>query len=105
MITKFYSIPVLILCLTCAFGGLLADTVTNAKTKEVIENVKTSENEQGIIVEYEDGTKRGFKKDAVSVTKKDVQWAKEENAAGNKKKDWLEIGLMSGMALLFLLLP
>lgn len=67
MITRFFPF----LCVfALSFNLLFADTVTNSKTNEVIENVKTSENEQGIIVEYQDGTRRGFKKEAVTIQKK-----------------------------------
>lgn len=60
MITKQFGF--LCVCALFSFNSLFADTVTNSKTNEVIENVKTLENEQGIIVEYQDGTRRGFKK-------------------------------------------
>ncbi|TGK31830.1 hypothetical protein EHQ12_03710 [Leptospira gomenensis] len=98
---------VLILCLTPAFGGVFADTVTNTKTKEVIENVKTSENEQGIIVEYEDGTKRGFKKDAVSVEKKEVKWTKDEEQSKEETKTdrYFAWGTLTGLLILFFALP
>ncbi|EMG12482.1 hypothetical protein LEP1GSC151_0890 [Leptospira interrogans serovar Grippotyphosa str. LT2186] len=68
MITRFF--PFLCVLALLSFNLLFADTVTNSKTNEVIENVKTSENEQGIIVEYQDGTRRGFKKEAVTIQKK-----------------------------------
>lgn len=60
----------LILFVSLFLNTLFADTVKNIKTNEVIENVKTSENEQGILVEYEDGTKRGFKKEMITIEKK-----------------------------------
>lgn len=68
MITRFF--PFLCVFALLSFNLLFADTVTNSKTNEVIENVKTSENEQGIIVEYQDSTRRGFKKEAVTIQKK-----------------------------------
>ncbi|WP_016755742.1 hypothetical protein [Leptospira santarosai] len=58
MITR---LSILLILFASFFSNVLfADTVKNNKTNEVIENVKTSENDQGVIVEYEDGTKRGF---------------------------------------------
>nr|OCA00654.1 Uncharacterized protein A9P81_1271 [Leptospira interrogans serovar Copenhageni/Icterohaemorrhagiae] len=74
MITRFF--PFLCVLALLSFNLLFADTVTNSKTNEVIENVKTSENEQGIIVEYQDGTRRGFKKEAVTIQKKEVNLGK-----------------------------
>lgn len=76
---------ILFLCVSALiFSNLLfADTITNSKTNEVIENVKTSENEQGIIVEYQDGTRRGFKKEAVTIQKKELPGQKKKN---RKKK-------------------
>ncbi|EMY23686.1 hypothetical protein LEP1GSC115_0458 [Leptospira interrogans serovar Australis str. 200703203] len=81
MITRFF--PFLCVFALLSFNLLFADTVTNSKTNEVIENVKTSENEQGIIVEYQDGTRRGFKKETVTIQKKKLLGQKKKN---QKKK-------------------
>ncbi|RHX87325.1 hypothetical protein [Leptospira stimsonii] len=86
--------------------AMFADTVKNIKTNEVIENVKTSENDQGIIVEYEDGTKRGFKKDVVSIEKKDITWAKDEETKEETKGDRLfAFGSLGFLLILFFALP
>lgn len=77
MITKQFGF--LCVCALFSFNSLFADTVTNSKTNEVIENVKTLENEQGIIVEYQDGTRRGFKKEAVTIQKKKSLGQKKMN--------------------------
>lgn len=77
MITRFF--PFLCVFALLSFNLLFADTVTNSKTNEVIENVKTSENEQGIIVEYQDGTRRGFKKEAITIQKKKLLGQKKKN--------------------------
>lgn len=99
---------ILFLCVSALiFSNLLfADTITNSKTNEVIENVKTSENEQGIIVEYQDGTRRGFKKEAVTIQKKEVTWAKEEESKEETKSDrYLALGSMGLLLILFFILP
>ncbi|EMY78692.1 hypothetical protein LEP1GSC060_0537 [Leptospira weilii serovar Ranarum str. ICFT] len=89
-----------------SLNTLLADTVKNVKTNEMIENVKTSENEQGIVVEYEDGTKRGFKKETVTIEKKEITWAKEEESKEETKGDrYLALGSMSLLLILFFVLP
>lgn len=89
-----------------AFTHISADMVKNIKTNETIENVKTSENDQGIIVEYEDGTKRGFKKDAVTIEKKEVNWAKENETKEETKSDrYFAFGSLGFLLILFLALP
>ncbi|PJZ69271.1 hypothetical protein CH373_14405 [Leptospira perolatii] len=96
-----------LVCIALLFLPALsfADTVRNNKTNEVIENVKTSETEQGVIVEYEDGTKRGFDRTIVTVEKKDVAWKQKEEEDYPAKQRYIDYGIMGGMALLFLLLP
>ncbi|UML84022.1 hypothetical protein FH587_18580 [Leptospira interrogans] len=104
MITRFF--PFLCVFALLSFNLLFADTVTNSKTNEVIENVKTSENEQGIIVEYQDGTRRGFKKEAVTIQKKEVTWVKEEESKEETKSDcYLALGSMGLLLILFFILP
>lgn len=77
MITK---LSILLILFASFFSNVLfADTVKNNKTNEVIENVKTSENDQGVIVEYEDGTKRGFKKETVTIEKKKQHGQRRKN--------------------------
>ncbi|AOP33429.1 hypothetical protein A0128_05960 [Leptospira tipperaryensis] len=96
----------LLLFLLFSPTGMFADIVKNTKTSEVIENVKTSENEQGIIVEYEDGTKRGFKKDVVSIEKKDVAWTKGEEPKEETKGDrYFAFGSLGFLLILFFALP
>ncbi|EKO17732.1 LIMLP_04285 family protein [Leptospira kirschneri] len=104
MITKQFGF--LCVCALFSFNSLFADTVTNSKTNEVIENVKTLENEQGIIVEYQDGTRRGFKKEAVTIQKKEVAWTKEDESKEETKSDrFLALGSMSLLLILFFILP
>ncbi|MBM9501573.1 hypothetical protein JWG44_15070 [Leptospira sp. 201903071] len=104
MITRISTLILFLLLIS--FTETFADTVKNTKTNEVIENVKTSENEQGIIVEYEDGTKRGFKKDAVTIEKKDVAWTKEEEAKEETKGDrYFAFGSLGFLLILFFALP
>ncbi|AXR60671.1 LIMLP_04285 family protein [Leptospira mayottensis] len=96
----------LILFVSLFLNTLFADTVKNIKTNEVIENVKTSENEQGILVEYEDGTKRGFKKEMITIEKKEITWAKKEESKEETKGDrYLALSSMSLLLILFFALP
>lgn len=102
MITR--SIITFSIFLIC-FGSLNADTVTNLKTKEVLENVKTAQTEQGVIVEFEDGTKRGFERTAVTVEVKPVEWKQKDEETYPKKERYFDYGIIGGFGLLFLLLP
>lgn len=86
-------------------GTLSADTVTNIKTKEVIENVKTSQTEQGVIVEFEDGSRRGFDRTSVTVEAKPVEWKQKEQENYPDKERYTDYGILGGFGLLFLLLP
>ncbi|WP_046689958.1 hypothetical protein [Leptospira santarosai] len=102
MITRLSTL--LILFVLFFSNVLFADTVKNNKTNEVIENVKTSENEQGVIVEY--GTKRGFKKETVTIEKKETTWPKKEESKEETPRDrYLALGSMSLLLILFLALP
>ncbi|ALO27300.1 MULTISPECIES: LIMLP_04285 family protein [Leptospira] len=96
----------LILFVSLFLNSLFADTVKNMKTNEVIENVKTSENEQGILVEYEDGMKRGFKKETITIEKKEITWAKNEESKEETKVDrYFALSSMSLLLILFFVLP
>ncbi|EMO63544.1 hypothetical protein LEP1GSC133_4680 [Leptospira borgpetersenii serovar Pomona str. 200901868] len=96
----------LILFVSLFLNSLFADTVKNMKTNEVIENVKTSENEQGILVEYEDGMKRGFKKETIMIEKKEITWAKKEESKEETKVDrYFALSSMSLLLILFFVLP
>ncbi|EMP79929.1 hypothetical protein QMM53_03285 [Leptospira santarosai] len=104
MITR---LSILLILFASFFSNVLfADTVKNNKTNEVIENVKMSENDQGVIVEYEDGTKRGFKKETVTIEKKETTWPKKEESKEETPRDrYLALGSMSLLLILFLALP
>lgn len=84
---------------------LSADTVTVLKSKETIQDVKTYPDPEGkgLIVEYEDGTRRGFKPGTISVENRSVSWDKIDKDSG--KRDWVSIGVMGTMAFLWLVLP
>ncbi len=86
-------------------GTLSADTVTNTKTKEVIENVKTTQSEQGVIVEFEDGSRRGFDRTIVTVEAKPVEWKQKEQEAYSNKERYTDYGIFGSIFLLILLLP
>ncbi len=67
---------------------------------------KRPKNEQGILVEYEDGTKRGFKKETITIEKKEIAWAKKEEPKVETKEDrYLALSSMSLLLILFFVLP
>ncbi|PJZ76859.1 LIMLP_04285 family protein [Leptospira neocaledonica] len=102
MITRtIITISIFLIC----FGTLSADTVTNTKTKEVIENVKTTQTEQGVIVEFEDGSRRGFDRTSVTVEAKPVEWKQKEQESYPDKERYTDYAIFGGIFLVILLLP
>ncbi|TGK43418.1 LIMLP_04285 family protein [Leptospira andrefontaineae] len=102
MITRtIITISIFLICL----GTLSADTVTNTKTKEVIENVKTTQTEQGVIVEFEDGSRRGFDRTVVTVEAKPVEWKQKEQESYPDKERYKDYGIFGAIFLVVLLLP